>query len=152
MRKIIVAALFLATSMSAQTKLTPARLHELANDYYKWQQQEFPVGSSDQGLHTWDDRLTDYSPAAIAKRHAHVAKILETINASKPTGWSKDDKIDWILFRSQVEAADFANRVLRSESTNPDFYVGETSNAIFSLLKKEYDAPHNRARFTRSAR
>ena len=145
MKKAIVAALFLATSMSAQTKLTPARLHEIANDYYKWQQQEFPISSSDQGMHTWDDRLTDYSPSAIEKRHAHVASVLATINASKPTGWSKDDKIDWILFRSQIEAADFANRILKSESTNPDFYVGETSNAIFSLLKKEYDTPHNRA-------
>jgi len=145
MKKVIAAALFFATSMSAQTKLTPARLHEIANDYYKWSQQQYPVGSSDQGLHTWDDRLTDYSPAAIEKRAAHVAGVLATINASKPTGWSKDDTIDWILFRSQIESADFANRILKSESTNPDFYVGETSNSIFSLLKKEYDTPHNRA-------
>jgi uncharacterized protein (DUF885 family) len=145
MLKIIAAALLLATSMSAQTKLTPARLHELANDYYKWSQLEYPVNSSDQGLHTWDDRLTDYSPAAIEKRSAHVARLLATINATKPAGWSKDDTIDWILFRSQLEAADFANRILKSESTNPDTYVSEASNAIFSLLKKEYDKPRNRA-------
>src|SRR2546421_4321489 len=145
MKKIIAAALLFATSMSAQTKLTPGRLHDVANDYYKWAQHEFPVNSSDQGLHTWDDRLTDYSPAAIEKRHAHVAGVLATIEAAKPSGWSKDDTIDWILFRSQLDQADFANRILKPESTNPDFYVGEASNAIFSLLKKEYDTPHNRA-------
>ena len=145
MKKIIAAALLFATSMSAQTKLTPARLHEIANDYYKWAQHEFPVTSSDQGLHTWDDRLADYSPAAIKRREAHVASVLATIEATKPTGWSKDDTIDWILFRSQIDQANFANHVLKSESTNPDFYVGETGNAIFSLLKKEYDTPRNRA-------
>src|SRR5205085_11562983 len=30
--------------------------------------------------------------------------------------------------------------------TNPLLYVNECSNAIFSLLKKEYDTPANRAR------
>ena len=38
-----------------------------------------------------------------------------------------------------------ANRVLKFEQTNPQIYVGECSNAIFSLLKKEYDTPRNRA-------
>ena len=145
MKKLIAAALFLATSMSAQTKLTPAKLHEIANDYYKWTQQEFPVSSSDQGMHTWDDRLTDYSPSAIEKRHAHGAKLLATVEATKPVGWSKDDKIDWILFRSQLDGANFFNAILKPESTNPDFYVGEASTAIFSLLKKDYDTAHNRA-------
>jgi uncharacterized protein (DUF885 family) len=145
MQKLIAAALLLATSMSAQTKLTPAKLHEVANDYYKWAQHEYPVNSSDQGLHIWDDRLTDYSPAAIAKRSAHVASVLATVNATKPTGWSKDDTIDWILFRSQLDSADFGNRVLKPESTNPDSYVSEASNAIFSLLKKDYAPAATRA-------
>src|ERR1051326_6040578 len=115
MKKLIAAALFLATSMSAQTKLTPAKLHEIANDYYKWTQQEFPVSSSDQGMHTWDDRLTDYSPSAIEKRHAHVAKLLATVEATKPVGWSKDDKSDWILFRSQLDGANFFNAILKPD-------------------------------------
>jgi len=140
MKKLIAAVLFFATSMSAQPKL-----HEIANDYYRWTQQEFPVNSSDQGMHTWDDRLTDYSPAAIQVRHAHVARLLVTIQEMNRTGWSKDATIDWILFRSQLESANFSNNILKPESTNPDFYVGEVSTAIFSLLKKDYDTPRNRA-------
>jgi len=140
MKKLMAAVLFFATSMSAQPKL-----HEIANDYYKWTQQEFPVNSSDQGMHTWDDRLTDYSPAAIQVRHAHVAQLLVTIQEMNRTGWSKDATIDWILFRSQLESANFSNNILKPESTNPDFYVSEVSTAIFSLLKKDYDTPRNRA-------
>ncbi|HEX3818125.1 MAG TPA: hypothetical protein VHW03_07545, partial [Chthoniobacterales bacterium] len=30
-----------------------AALHKLANDYYDWRNQQYPVGSSDAGLHTW---------------------------------------------------------------------------------------------------
>src|SRR5256714_3396970 len=59
--------------------------------------------------------------------------------------WSKDDRIDWLLFRSELDGIDFFNRVMDFEETDPQTYVNECSNGIFSLLKKEYDTPHNRA-------
>jgi uncharacterized protein (DUF885 family) len=125
--------------------LTPDSLHRTAHAYYEWSAVHYPVVSSDQGLHTWDDRLTDYSPAAIASRRAHVHSLLEKMRTSDVSSWSKDDKIDWILFRAQLEREDFDGRVLRSEETDPQTYVNEASNAIFSLLKKEYAAPRIRA-------
>jgi len=104
------------------------------------------VQSSEAGLHTWDNRLTDYSPASINERAQHEHALLEKVRAMKTDNWSKDQKIDWILFRAQLEGADFSSRVLKFERNNPQVYVGECSSAIFSLLKKEYDTPANRAR------
>src|SRR5438046_8535730 len=63
----------------------------------------------------------------------------------KTDNWPKDERIDAILFRAQLENVDFQNRVIKFERTNPQAYVGECTNAIFSLLKKEYDTPCNRA-------
>ena len=122
-----------------------ATLHRLANDYYAWRNENYPVRSSDSGLHTWDDRLTDYSPAKIVDRAQHVHSLLEKIRAMRTDNWPKDERIDWILFRAQLENVDFGDRVLKFERTNPQVYVGECTNAIFSLLKKEYDTPRNRA-------
>ena len=128
-------------SVSAAT----AALHKMADDYYAWRNENYPVRSSDAGLHTWDDRLTDYSPAKIAERTQHVHSLLEKVRAMKTDAWPKDERIDWILFRAQLENVDFGNRVLKFERTNPQVYVGECTNGIFSLLKKEYDAPRKRA-------
>ena len=50
-----------------------------------------------------------------------------------------------MLFRSQLENVAFDDRVTKSTQTDPQTYVGECSNGIFSLLKKEYDTPQNRA-------
>ena len=122
-----------------------AALHEMADDYYAWRNENYPVRSSDAGLHTWDDRLTDYSPAKIAERAQHVRSLLDKVRAMKTDGWPKDARIDWTLFRAQLENIDFGNRVLKFEQTNPQVYVGECTNAIFSLLKKEYDTPRKRA-------
>src|SRR5438067_12118391 len=120
-------------------------LRKMANDYYAWRNENYPVRSSDAGLHTWDDRLTDYSPDKIAERTQHVHSLLEKVRAMKSDNWPKDERIDWILFRAQLESVDFENRVLKFERTNPQVYVGDCTNAIFSLLKKEYDTPRKRA-------
>lgn len=120
-------------------------LRKLANDYYAWRNEQYPVRSTDAGLHTWDDRLTDFSAAKIAERAQHVKKLLERVRAMKTDTWPKEHRIEWILFRAQLERVEFDNRVLKSESTNPQIYVSECSNGIFSLLKKEYDTPRNRA-------
>jgi uncharacterized protein (DUF885 family) len=122
-----------------------AELHKMADDYYAWRNENYPVGSSDSGLHTWDSKLTDYSPAKLAERAQHVRALLEKVRALKTDNWPKDDRIDAILFRSQLEQADFGNRILKSDRTNPQIYVEECVRSIFSLLKKEYDTPRNRA-------
>ncbi len=122
-----------------------ADLHKLAADYYAWRNENYPVGSSEAGLHTWDDRLTDYSPAEIAERARYVQTLLQKVRAMKTDNWPKDDRIDWILSRAQLESVDFGNRVLKFERTNPQIYVDECTNGIFSLLKKEYDTPQKRA-------
>ena len=127
------------------TNAAPAALHKMADDYYAWRNENYPVRSSDAGLHTWDNRLTDYSPSKIAERAQHVRSLLDKVRAMKTDSWPKDERIDWILFRAQLENVDFGNRVLKFERTNPQVYTGECTHAIFSLLKKEHDTPRKRA-------
>jgi uncharacterized protein (DUF885 family) len=135
----------LVTSANQDHVMGAAALHKLADDYYNWRNVNDPVSSSNAGLHTWDDKLADYSPAKISERAKHVRELLDKVRAFKTDNWSKDDKIDALLFRSQLENVDFGNRVLKFEYTNPQTYTGECSSAIFSLLKKEYDTPRKRA-------
>jgi uncharacterized protein (DUF885 family) len=135
----------LITSANQDHVMGAAALHKLANDYYNWRNENDPVSSSSAGLHTWDDRLADFSPAKIAERARHVRALLDKVRAVKIDTWPKDEQIDAILFRAQLENVDFHNRVLKFERTNPQTYVGECVSAIFSLLKKEYDTPRNRA-------
>src|ERR1051325_3047355 len=144
---ILASAIFIVSGNSTrgQTSGSPATLRRLADDYYNWRNQQFPVGSSDAGLHTWDNKLTDYSPAAIAARRARVVSLLAQVNRMQTARWKKDDRIDWLLFRAQLEGPAFFDRVMDFEHSDPQTYVNECSNAIFSLIKKEYDTPRNRA-------
>src|ERR1700741_3587184 len=93
-----------------QSTRTNDALRKMADDYYSWRNENYPVRSSDAGLHTWDDRLTDYSPAKIAERAQHVHSLLEKVRAMKTENWPKGERIDWILFRAQLENAEFRDR------------------------------------------
>jgi uncharacterized protein (DUF885 family) len=134
--------------LSAQTPTpaTPASLQALARSYYAWRDSSNPVSSSDQGLHTWDDRLTDFTMPAVLARRRHVTELLARVGAMRTAAWARDDRIDWLLFRAQLEGMAFFDRVMQNEETNPQVYVGECSNAIFSLLKKDYASHATRAR------
>src|SRR5437763_3801837 len=137
-------ALITKSTPPAKTGTDAAALRKMADDFYAWRNENYPVGSSDSGLHTWDNRLTDYSSAKVTERAQHIRNLLDQVRAMQTSTWPKDDRIDWLLFRVQLEGPDFGNRILRSENTDPQVYVGECSNGIFSLLKKEYDTPRNR--------
>ncbi len=145
MMRIAALAMIVISTSAMAAPFTPQSLRSAAHDYYDWRKREFPVEASEQGFHLYDDRLTDFSPAAITRHAAHIRKLLERVRATDISKWSKDDKIDAILFRAQLEGPDFSNRVRKLSESDPLLYTGEASNAIFSLIKKEYDTPRNRA-------
>jgi uncharacterized protein (DUF885 family) len=117
---------------------SPADFRATAHEYYQWRDAAYPVTTSDQGDHRYDSRLTDYRMSEILHRRGHVTDLLAKVSAISSEGWSKDDRVDLILFRSQLDGADFFGRRLDPESSDPQMYVNECANAIFSLLKKNY--------------
>jgi uncharacterized protein (DUF885 family) len=130
---------------SAQGGGSPDELRKIASEYYQWRNENDPVSSSSQGLHTWDDRLADYSAEAIAARRKRVNDWLARVKGMSSESWSRHDRVNWLLFRAQLERDAFFARVVQAEETNPEIYVNECANAIFSLLKKEYAPPRVRA-------
>src|SRR5438046_3193467 len=119
---LMISCVILVSSFNpaqAQEPKTPADLQKLAADYYNWRNQNYPVASSDAGLHTCDNKLTDYSLSAVLMRRLHVKEVLAKVRAMQTTGWSKDDRIDWLLFRSQLDGVDFFNRVIDFEASDP---------------------------------
>jgi uncharacterized protein (DUF885 family) len=129
----------------------PADLRKMAHEYYRWRDDAYPVATSAAGDHRLDDKLTDYRMPEVLKRRQHVLDLLAEVNALDTSGWSKDDRIDRILFQAQLNGVDFFGRKLNPEESDPQLYVNECSNAVFSLLQKEY-APHRTRALAAAAR
>ena len=129
------------TAQRPSAVVTPATMRALAHSYYEWRDSVYPVNSSGQGKHRWDDRLTDYRMPAVMERRQHVAALLAQVRAMRTDRWSKDDRIDKVLFQAQLEGAAFFPRVMQPEESDPQTYVNEASNGVFTLIQKEF-APH----------
>src|SRR6058998_3323701 len=115
---------------------SPSEMRALAHSYYEWRDSVYPVTASDQGKHTLDAFIADYRMSSVRRRRAHVDSLLAHVKAITTSGWSKDDRIDRLLLLSQLEGAAFFPRVMRPEESDPQLYVGESSGAVFSLIKK----------------
>jgi uncharacterized protein (DUF885 family) len=114
------------------------QLQALANDYYLWRYDEFPVAASDAGRHDADDRLADYSSGGIERRRQRLGDFRRRFEEIRTAGWTLEALADHALFSSALERARFQDTVIRPESRDPQLYVDECLSVIFSLLKKDY--------------
>jgi uncharacterized protein (DUF885 family) len=135
----------LSTLLSLQATAAPDELRGLAHEYYDWRDAAYPVATSTAGEHRYDSRLTDYGMSAVYERRKHVSELLAQVAAINDENWGKDDRVDRVLFQSQLAYADFFGRDLNPEASDPQLYVNECSNAIFSLLQKDYASKRARA-------
>jgi uncharacterized protein (DUF885 family) len=129
----------------ANAAADPTELRKLAHEYYTWRDADSPVITSGQGDHRYDDRLTDYSPQAVRARREHISELLAQVKAMSTEGWSRDDRVDAILFQSELEGADFLDRGRDQIAVDPQTYIIECTNAIFGLLQKDYASHRTRA-------
>jgi len=142
-KPLLLAACIALWSLGASAG--PVELRALAHQYYEWRDEAYPVATSSAGGHRFDSRLADYHVAAVLERRRHVSELLAQVSAMNDEGWDKDDRVDRLLFQAQLAAADFFGRELEPESSDPQLYVNECSNAIFSLLQKDYAPGRTRA-------
>ncbi|MBV9971835.1 MAG: DUF885 domain-containing protein [Candidatus Eremiobacteraeota bacterium] len=98
-----------------------------------------PVGSTDAGLHTADNRLGDFSPSArqdyLQRLHEFRDELARLV---PPADASPHDQVNYLLMRANIEGAWWTETVLKPNERNPSVYEGECSNGIFSLLKKPF--------------
>ena len=148
-RSALLATIVLFQSLQAAA--TPAQFHQLAHEYYTWRDTAYPVATSAAGDHRYDARLTDYNMTEVLWRRQHVGELLMQVRSLTTDGWSKDDRVDLILFQAELAGVDFFGRRLNPEVSDPQLYVNECTNSIFTLLQKDY-APRRTRALAASAR
>jgi len=90
---------------------TAKTLHQLFDEDWQWSLREFPEAATLLGDNHYNDRLTDYSPDAIARRKSHEREMLARIQKIDRSKLSGQDVISYGLFlrdkQLNVEGARF---------------------------------------------
>ena len=103
MKPVVAIALLLSTFAPVFAQVVSSSeaaktLHQLFDEDWQWSLREFPESATLIGDNHYNDRLTDYSPDAIARRKSHEREMLariRKIDRSKLTG---QDVISYDLF------------------------------------------------------
>ncbi len=107
-RAAVLVPLLLAASLTAQPPADSAgspaeRFDQLVQREWRWRLKEFPTFATSVGVHTYDDKLADASPAADARRDEETRGFLGELHAIDPKRLSESDQIDYAMFERQLQ-------------------------------------------------
>lgn len=149
--KRAAAVALLAALLGAATPAPPAayeaKLLDLQHRYTAWSFEQEPTYATDSGIHTYDDRLADESPAAQGAALERLHAFREELAALQPpAGTPPQSYVDYLLIRADLESDWWHRTVLRGTARNPTVYEGECANGIFSIVKRPYASDEVRLR------
>lgn len=76
----------------------------------------------------------DYSRTAIDRQAAALASLQQRHAAIPVTGWSREDKVDWLVVRSELDRAEFTLKVTRPWARDPGFALEPVQRLAFASL------------------
>src|SRR6185369_10499415 len=101
-----VAAAFIALAAGDSAAAEPApnkALHELFDREFKRGLDEHPEQATFLGMPGYDDRLTDLSAAAVARRRAHVKEVGDELRRFDPQALNTQDRISRAILLDSVD-------------------------------------------------
>ena len=103
MKPLVAIALLLSTFAPVFAQVISSSdaaktLHQLFDEDWQWSLREFPEAATLMGDNHYNDRLTDYSSDAIARRKSHEREMLGRIKRIDRSKLSGQDVISYDLF------------------------------------------------------
>jgi uncharacterized protein (DUF885 family) len=93
------------SSGSIAAEAPAAGVRALFDEYWQWTLREFPELATFVGDHRYDDRLTDQSPAALARRRETRVDFLERLRKVNAGTLSPSDRVSLRVLLYQVDEA-----------------------------------------------
>ena len=126
-------ALFLASGAARATPLDDlARAHSQAD----W--AAGPIAAPQLGLHDGDARLDDVSAAAVAARTARLHRERDALHRLDLSGLPQRDRDDALVLDAQIGRELLENERIQPTLHDPDFYVSLATDAVYSLIDRDY--------------
>src|SRR5262245_5689099 len=90
----------------------------IIEDYFR----RHPSEATDLGVHRYDDRLDDYSAAAVTAESFALRGYRQDLEAIAPSSLGQDDQLDRDQLLGSIDAALLQNEVIRPWARDPDIY------------------------------
>ena len=119
-------------------KIDQAEFYRQAERFIDRSMEEDPVTATQLGDHRFDDRLADYSKAALERQLREISEALGEFEGFDPAGFDIDARIDLQLMVQVAKSALRGFEKFKDHLRNPSKYSEECMGGVFLLLIKEF--------------
>jgi uncharacterized protein (DUF885 family) len=102
-RVLLGAVLWLFACATAVAQTASDKAHALFDAYWEWQMRESPRFATSVGDHRYDDRLTDFSETAVARRKAFVTDLARQLHGIDRSALAGQDTISYDVLATVLE-------------------------------------------------
>lgn len=125
--------------MPQDTLDTQRAFSALCEEYVEVSMRHDPVGATFAGIHDYDDRFPDPTPAGFQERAAWLRDLDERLVAAVP--WEElptEARVDFALLRSRLAVRRVEIEEIRSHRRNPAHYPDLALTGVFLLLARPF--------------
>ena len=119
-------------------KIDQAEFYGRAEKFIDRFMEEDPVTATQLGNHRFDDRLADYSKAALERQVREIRDALTEFEGFGTAGFDVDARIDLQLMVQVAKSALRGFEKFKDHLRNPGKYCEECMGGVFLLLIKEF--------------
>ncbi|MCE7873237.1 DUF885 domain-containing protein [bacterium CPR1] len=136
MRRFLTICLVLCATLAARAQSPDPAFVQLAERYVDEWLALSPEAATSLGEHRFDGRLTDYSPAGIARSRELASRYLEQLKEIDPGRLSIENQVDYEIMKTSLEYSLFSLDKLQEHLWNPLTY--NPGAALYALMARDY--------------
>ncbi len=124
---------------SAEQKADANRVFDgLARDYLEQFFKDKPVDATYFGIHEQDSNLPPVTPDSVKEELERLKAYSKRFQNVDFKSLSRDNKIDWNLIVSNIEARILDLDEVEEWRRNPDYYSTQANLSVFTLIQREF--------------
>lgn len=121
------------------------RFEQLADDYFDtFYFPAYPTIATQLGVHTYDDKIEDYSSSAINQSITHLKAWQEKIQNFNPLDLSESTRADRELVLNNIKAQLLTLEVIKPWDKNPDIYSSGVTYSAFVIISRKFASDTDR--------
>jgi len=113
---------------------------EILEDYY----QRNPTSATDLGIHKYDDKLEDYSAAAVASEVTALKAFRARLEAIAPSTLTLDRQLDREQLIHSIDGTLLQDEVIKPWAKDADNYSSGITNTAYVMIKRTFAPPEER--------
>ncbi len=127
-----------STADAAATASADVRFAEFSTAFLDRWLALYPVAATQLGDHRFDAELDDLSEAGQAKIVSVARALLTELDAIDSTKLSRDNQVDALIARNQLEADIWSVKTLEAWRWDPQVYSQLAGSALYNLMARDY--------------